>query len=351
MAVSLVVAIVFFIITLVALAVTILLRRNYKRRMKIYNDQRNIKSEESESTSNTRRGRTSDSPSSYGNHVIAYDPTQPSIWASRIAIMVSIATAVITIITFAASCFTTVPTKEYGVLTAFGQPVGTVTNGIHLKHPWENMTTIDAAIQTDSYVKVVKKGEYPCISVRIAHQATACVDASVRWRIKDGAADALFQNYRAFNNIRDSLVTRDLQATLNDNFKDYDALAVDESGNSTAPSMSDLSDNATSQLRKEIGDQIEVENVIIVIPHFDDNTQAKVNALQAQVAQTRIAAQAIITAQKQSLANQALSASVSSDPNVLVSKCLDIVESGKSALPAGFTCWPSSQSAIVVPSK
>ena len=92
--------------------------------------------------------------------------------------------------------------------------------------------------------------------------------------------------------------------------------------------------------------------LIIPVVHFDENTQSKVNALLAQVAQTRIAEQAVITAEQQALANQTLAESVSKDPNVLVSKCMDLlnemVSKGQS-IPIGFSCWPGGGSSVVVP--
>lgn len=185
--------------------------------------------------------------------------------------------------------------------------------------------------------------------MRIAHQATACVDASIRWRIRPDASDALFQNYREFSSIRSSLVDRQLSSSLNKEFASYDALAVDEKGNPTTPTLAKLSEDATKDMRDQIGDQIEVLSVIIPVIKLDDNTQSKTNALLAQVAQTRIAEQGVKTAEQQAKANEALAKSVSKDPNVLVSKCLDMVEGGKVTLPAGFSCWPSSGSAVVVP--
>lgn len=247
------------------------------------------------------------------------------------------------------SCLTQVSTKEFGVKTSFGRPVGSLTNGLHLKAPWEKVTEIDAAIQTDSHVQGEPGG---CISVRIAHQIVACADVSIRWRIQDGAADALFQNYRDFDNIRASLVTRELSASLNKAFEDYDPLAVDEKGNSTAPALSELSSGVARQMAAEIGSQITVLSVIVPVLHFDTNTQGRINALQAQIAQTRIADQSIQTATAQALANAKLSASVAKDPNVLVNKCYDLVSemiAKGQPVPVGFSCWPASQSAVVVP--
>lgn len=257
---------------------------------------------------------------------------------------------VLAIVFTALSSFTTIPTKEFGIVTAFGKPVGALTNGLHTKAPWNNITTIDAAIQTDAYKKGNPNKDLECITVRIAHQATACVDVTISWRIKDGAADALFQNYRDFSNIRASLVTRQLNAKLNTAFEGYDPLAIDDAGNATAPEPSSLASRVTQDLKSTIGDQIDNISVTIPVVNYDDNTTQKVNALLGQVAQTRIAAQQIVTNEKQAEANAKLAASLSNDPNVLVNKCLDIVEAGKTTLPAGFTCWPGGSSAVVVPS-
>jgi regulator of protease activity HflC (stomatin/prohibitin superfamily) len=250
---------------------------------------------------------------------------------------------------FLSSCLTQVSTKEFGVKTSFGRPVGSLTNGLHLKAPWDKVTEIDAAIQTDSHVQ----GEpTACLSVRMAHQIVACADVSIRWRIQDGAADALFQNYRDFDNIRASLVTRELSASLNKAFEDYDPLAVDEKGNSTAPELSVLSAAVAQQMQSEIGSQITVLSVIVPVLHFDTNTQGRLNALQAQIAQTRIADQAIQTATAQAQANSRLAASVSKDANVLVNKCYDLVSemiAKGQAVPVGFSCWPNAQSSVVVP--
>jgi len=248
------------------------------------------------------------------------------------------------------SSATIVSTKNVGIETAFGRPVGSLPNGFHLIQPWNEVTEMDAAIQTDNHVK--GSDVLACITVRIAHQATACVDTSIRWRIEESAADSLFRDYRDFANVRDSLVTRDLNAALNAVFEDYDPLAIDQAGNSTSPTLDSLSTKVLARVRDQIGSQINVLSVIIPVIHYDDNTQSKVNALLAQVAQTRIAEQAVITAQQQAIANQTLAQSVSNDPNVLVSRCMDLlgemVSKGQT-IPIGFSCWPGGGSSVVVP--
>ncbi|WP_456818702.1 SPFH domain-containing protein [Cellulomonas sp. URHB0016] len=263
---------------------------------------------------------------------------------------VSVTALVLAVVTLFFSAATIVSTKNVGIETSFGRPVGSLSNGFHLIQPWNKVTEMDAAIQTDNHVK--GSDGFDCITVRIAHQATACVDTSIRWRIEEQAADALFRDYRDFDNVRDSLVTRDLNAALNAVFESYDPLAIDKDGNSTSPGLADLSSDVVDRIRDQIGDEINVLSVIIPVVHYDENTQGKVNALLAQVAQTRIAEQSVITAEQQALANQTLAESVSHDPNVLVSKCMDLLNemvSKGQAIPIGFSCWPGGGSAVVVP--
>ena len=89
-------------------------------------------------------------------------------------------------------------------------------------------------------------------------------------------------------------------------------------------------------------------SVFTPIIHHDDQTQLKINQYQAAKADTRIALQKVQTAKNDALANKTLASSVSHDPNVLVSKCLDLVKSGIN-LPAGFTCWPGGGNGVVIP--
>jgi len=266
---------------------------------------------------------------------------------------ISAIVAVVVFVIFAVvgffSTFTTIPTKDIGITTAFGAPTGYLTNGAHFKAPWEDVTLMDGAIQTDTHNKEVDKEL--CIKVRIAHQIVACANTYVKWQVNETSVDNLFQNYRAFDNIRDSLVTKNLQSVLNEVFASYDPLSVDpRTGASNAPELSVLSKQALAQTQTAVGNNIKVFELSVTVLNYDDATQAKINALQGQVAQTRIAEQAVQTAAQQALANEKLAASVSNTPNVLVSKCLDMVAEGKAALPAGFSCWPGGSSAVVVPS-
>ena len=262
--------------------------------------------------------------------------------------LVAAGAVVLGLVCMLVSSYTAIGTQDIGVVTSFGKPVDALSNGVHFIAPWRKVTTLDGAIQTDSHTNESKD----CVKVRIAHQATACVDVSIRWQIRLTAADALFRSYRQFDHIRDSLVTRDLTSAMNDQFETYDVLAINAQGVSTAPPASAIADRVLKEMQTKSGDQIDVLSVIIPVMHFDDSTQGRINALQAQIAQTRIAEQAEQTAIAQASANRALAASVSRDPNVLVSRCYDLLAEAINKgypLPAGFSCVGGS-AAVVVPS-
>lgn len=256
------------------------------------------------------------------------------------------------------ACTTIVPTKDVGILLTLQRPSGTLANGFHVKQPWQQVQTMDAAIQTDNHVPEGRTSDgaesLNCVTVRIAHQSQACVDATVRWQIVPREAALLYQDYRGFDKVRDSLVTRDLTTALAQEMESYDPLAIDPtSGQSTAPAFSDIAQRVVSDMNTAADGRVTIDSISIPVVRFDTQTTARIQQIQAQIAQTQVAKQAEQTAIAQAAANKALAASVSKDPNVLVSKCLDIVQEAVNkgaALPAGFSCIGSS-SAVVVPSK
>lgn len=247
-----------------------------------------------------------------------------------------------------------VSTKNVGIEVAFGRVDGHLSNGLHFTAPWVSVTEMNAAIQTDSFTNA------QCIEVRIANQQTACVHVSIRWRIEPGAADSLFQNYRTFDQVRDSLVTRELRAALNNQLTNYNPLnSIQVSATPAAnyvgnPSLTEIAGKVTAQMRSEIGSDINVINTIIPFMSFDSATQARLNQLQQQEAKTRIAIAAQQTAQQQAIANQSLAASVNNSPGVLQAQCLDnqeqIIKNGDNPL---FSCLPGtggSTNVVVAPS-
>ncbi|MEV2222705.1 SPFH domain-containing protein [Nocardia vinacea] len=232
--------------------------------------------------------------------------------------------------------FTIVSTRNVGVVTEFGKPVGTLSNGIHPVAPWKRVTELSGVIHTDSQVGGWNNGKCDNgTAVRLANNSTACVDNTIRWRIVPEAGDTLFRDYQNDNNIKDSLVTRELNAVLNGVFATYNPL---DPSAANGPNLTDLSKTVTDQLKEKVKTQIDVQNVIISLVNFDAQTQEKINGLQAQIANTRIAEESKRTAASQAEANRILADSVRGD-GVNTARCLELVNSGKQ-LPVGFQCFP-----------
>lgn len=275
----------------------------------------------------------------------------------KMAAVVSGVALVIGAVCLTFSMLITVSTKNVGIVTSFGKPVGTVENGIHVVAPWETVTEFDAAIQTDSHVGDPTKGDdTPCSTVRIANSSTACVDNSVRWRIKHEAADELFKNYKDFHNVRDSLVTRELNAVLTDVYTAYDPLKVVRDADATGtPFLNDkIADDVANRLRAKVGSQVEILNVIIGIVHLDGPTEERIRQYQIALADTRIAEQKAKTALEEAKANANLAGSLNSNPLVLVASCqkaMDKMIDKGIAPPPGFSCWPGNQSNILIQAK
>lgn len=253
---------------------------------------------------------------------------------------------------------TMVGTKKVAVLTVAGKPSGHLSNGWHLKAPWAKPHEIDAAVQTNTYASDNGDDQHKqggatdtCVHVRIERQATACVNVSIRWQIKESGVDYLYRNYKDNGAITDNVVLRDLQTALNEQFTTYDPLTVDANGQNTNKLLPSYADAVKTEIAKQISEWIDVQSVVIPIINYDTDTQSKVHQLLQQIAQTRVAEQQEQTNKAQAKANDALTKSVNGNPAVLTDKCLNIlkeaVDKGQSIVGAP-SCFPGSTSAGVL---
>jgi regulator of protease activity HflC (stomatin/prohibitin superfamily) len=261
------------------------------------------------------------------------------------------------------SMFAIVGAKNVGVPTVFGKPTGgTYGSGLNFKAPWVSVTDIDATVQPEEY-----KGD-SCIYVKIADAGSACVSLAYRWRINPDGADTVYSDYRNAENgvteaVRSALVSTNIKAAINEVFGTYDPLEG-------ADITSDMSPQEISNLKlvlpplgefneaiktnveekiKDLGDLIEIQSVTISYLKLPDSTQARIDKINAKVADTKLAIADVAIKKAQSDANKELASSLQ-DPNVLVSKCLDGMIEGEIKAPAGFQCFPNSGSSVVIPS-
>lgn len=230
-----------------------------------------------------------------------------------------------------------VPTKQVGIPVSYGKPGTPMTSGFHVKAPWVDVVIMDATVQD-----VDNAGDNPTVA-KDADDADVYVHNLVRWSIQEDAADSLYRDYREFDRLNDSLVQPEIKTAIASVMSQYNPL------NEEQPTNDELSTLIQARLQERVGDRIQVHSVSVSLIDFAPETKNRINALNSERANTRIAEQKSATAEKEAEANRILAASVSNDPNVLVANCLKMVENAEPGkLPAGFNCYPGSNPGLVV---
>lgn len=268
-----------------------------------------------------------------------------------------------------ASCFATVDAKNVGVVTQFGRTVDTASPGLTFKAPWQDVTEIDGTKQTNEYRDDGKDdGCGGAIYVRIGDGSQSCLTATIRWQIVPEKADVIFADYRSDDpaeTFRKNVISTQFKAAAQAVMAEYNPIAtlevVDGANAGTAadlnfaPDYDRVSADLLAQMQDRLGEDplAIVESVTVSYVSLAGSTQEKLNDFIKAVAETRIAAQNVNTANEQARANEVIAASLeaSTTEGVLVSRCLDAltvaIEKGY-GLPAGFNCLGSG-SAVVVP--
>lgn len=236
-----------------------------------------------------------------------------------------------------------VEAKQVGVLTTWGKPSEKTYNaGLAFHMPWQKMTQIDATTQTNEY-----HGD-ESIKVILKDKNTADISATIRWAVNRPKANDVYADFRSddpTDSLRKAVVSTQFKAALNSVFSDYDATAEDST------STTELSEKVQDIMETKTDDLVVLKSITISYIKPDKAVQKKIDALQTQRGATKVANEKIVTAEAEAKANKILSNSVSNDPNVLVSKCLDLIADGAFDPPAGFSCWPGGGGSVVLPSK
>lgn len=246
------------------------------------------------------------------------------------------------------SCLVSVQAKSVGIVTTGGHVSSdTLEPGYTFIAPWQNVTEIDATVQTDEY-----HGDR-AVKVRLADGNTAGISATIRWSVNEKNASTVYSDFRSDDptkSLRDAVVSTQFKAANNAVFASFDPLTL-AGATDEAPDYTELSDEVERIMLEKTKGLVDVESVTISLISLDKDSQRKIDEYISEVAKTRIAQQSQKTAAEQAKANKILSDSINNDPNVLVSKCFDAIADGDFTPPAGFSCWPGGGSAVVVPSK
>lgn len=256
-----------------------------------------------------------------------------------------LAPIVVALVALLVASVTSVQAKQVGVVTTFGKPSDhTLSSGLHFKAPWQKVTEIDATIQTDEY-----HGDSG-IEVRLSDGNAATISATIRWSVSAENASKVYADFRSDDptkSLRDAVVSTQFKAATNSVFAGFDPLTL-AGATGTKPDYPALAAEIATVMLRQTKSLVDIESITISLVKLDKDSQKKIDDYITEVSKTRIAEQAQKTAEAQAKANEILSKSISNDPNVLVSKCLDLLAEGYNA-PAGFTCWPGASGGVVIP--
>lgn len=242
--------------------------------------------------------------------------------------MVGVLATILAVVFFVVASSNIVGTRQVGIVTSFGKPTGeTLSNGYHWLAPWKKVAEMDAAIQNDVY-----NGDRR-IQVRLGNNSTALADVNIRWQIRQDQADELFQQYKTFDNVRSNLVERNLRTALNEAFTKFDPLAADDDGKNN---LNAVTADALSLIRQKSGNQVEILDLSVPVIDYDDNTEQRINAINAARAQTTQAEQDAKTAVQRRLAAEELARQPVPDLKIAIAGCVNkMAETGQS-----LNCFP-----------
>lgn len=220
---------------------------------------------------------------------------------------------------------TTVGANTQSVRTSFGKPTGVIGSGLHLVAPWSTGTDFSAAKQWVRFKGDGNGGEdasdEPCITVRLARQATACVDGMISYKQPPAEVQKLFLDWKTETRIRSLLVLQATQQSMTAQLATYDPLANAEQD---ADALARYSKLVEDNLRERLSMLTDV-TVQLTQLDYDDTTEANIRDVQAAIAKTRVAQQDKLTADQIAAANKTIADSLKGDAVTAYYRCVQMV--------------------------
>lgn len=224
-----------------------------------------------------------------------------------------------------------VGTRNVGIITTFGRPVGEVDAGPHFIWPWQDVTEMDGAIQLQSFEGKSYDDPKDAVKVRLGNNSSAFVEANLNWRLKPEAAPRMFQDYRTFGNIRENLVDKQLQVALSHRFATFNPQQQTQGAD-----LPGIAGEVQHDLQAAVGNDIEIISVRVPGIFYDGETQRRIDQFNQEAQQTKNAEQQVKTAEELRKAAEQRAAQARPDLTVAIFTCvMKAAESGRDA--AG--CW------------
>lgn len=255
----------------------------------------------------------------------------PKEGGRRIVQLLAIACGALGVVSLFLASFDIVGTRNVGIVTQFGRPVGERANGIAWHAPWQMITDMDAAIQLQSFEGNNYDDPGTAVKVRLGNNSSAFVESNLNWRIREEAAGKMFQDYRTFENIRQNLVDKQLQVALSKHFAVFNP--QQQTQGADLPGIAAL---VKRDLQDAVGSEIEIIDVRVPGIFYDKDTQSRIDQFNQEAQNTKNAEQKVKTAEQDRLAAEQRAAQAPPDLRIAVFNCINsMVTAGKD--PAG--CW------------
>jgi regulator of protease activity HflC (stomatin/prohibitin superfamily) len=242
---------------------------------------------------------------------------------------------------------TTVSPRAVGIETAFGRYQSTLPAGFHWTAPWSSVEEFPTQVQ---FLDLNKSEDATAGPAGVSYKGGGKgeVDTTIRWRIDEKNAEALWRKYRSFENVRDQLVlsaARDSLGVVVGAYAPNDARAGENRRTITSGVVDDLA--------KVLGDDgIRIDSVSVTDVRLDENTQRSIEAIiKANADVERAKAERERARIDNETANlRAKSAALSA--GALQRYCLEVTNSwdqGKNGpLPATWNCLGGATPPVVV---
>jgi regulator of protease activity HflC (stomatin/prohibitin superfamily) len=258
------------------------------------------------------------------------------------------------IIVVALCSFSTVDARSVGIQTSFGKYRDTLGAGIHVTAPWssvEDWTTRNQTIRFEGDGKAEERDNYftePRITVRLGNQSEAYVDATVTWGITEKSVESLWKQYKTFGDARRDFVTPQALGAANTAFDGYNPFSGLDEKNADNPyvPLAEWSRKITEALRPLYSARnVELINVQVTKVAYDSRTEDKLRQYADAVANTRIKAQDVKTAEQEAAASKARAQTAAPGCEALIR---DLASQDRlKDLPAGWQCPGVTGPAVV----
>jgi hypothetical protein len=278
--------------------------------------------------------------------------TSDDIPARAIGVIATGVLVLLAVLSGVISSYDRVDTRNVAVKTHFGRPIGTCSAGPCWHAPWDKVSELTEAIQlqafeSNSYDDASQgkgtENNPAAIQVRLANNSNSYVDVNVNWRLREGAAPKLFQDYGGgdvFKTIKENLVDRQVQVALSKTFAVFNpqallAQAANAPGDPNTPQpvtamspaqgadLPGMANTVKRDLQDAVGTEIEILDVRIPRLFYDQPTQGKIDAYNQKVQDTINAQQDVKTATQQRLANEQRAMQPPPDLRIAISNCVN----------------------------